>query len=746
MNPHTEWPASPDSNHRSSFAADLKQHAAIGSLAFSILALIELIDANVQLTNVFASTGERLVFSLYLLITILTGLVIGALVGAAVWLGSLAVRLLLRLFGSAERPAVFARLAAYTVACVGTAILLNWQPGIHRFALGFVREGEKISFLSSPLLNHERLASFGAVMLLVAGCSLLWLITARAKNGGIAGRIWATVLVLLLGAVYFVDSRVEVQLYEDSLHVALFIAATALAMSMSSLLLYPARNRSGPPARVARWAMLVGLIGGAVTFIHLGSNQNLKTQVFFRAVYAKQSIKLAQWALDFDRDGYSGLLDGGDADDRNASINPGAIEVAGDGIDNNCIGGDLVEGQVTDWLAERSALNEIPAAGARRLNVIYIFIDALRADHLGVYGYPRATSPNIDKLAARASVFENAFTPAPNTFEAMPKFMQSAYWDGHYESWPEMLAANGYNNILFPRRIATQLRHIRGMKVAKQGRAGTLDRTIDAAIELLGSAPGDQPFCAYLYSTDPHRPYLTHEGFDFGASLVDRYDGEIAFADSQFGRLFDWLEQTGRLENTMILIMADHGESLGERGVYKHSSQLYNEQARVPMIIYVPGMAPRRVHDYVSTIDLGATILQSVGIKPPKEYAGVGLAHLIRGEAFVHPPVFAEQTANQDSPFVRPEQQAHPHRKKYMVVTQDGFKLIYNRDAHCFELFNLRDDPAELHNLYDRLPQKALELKQLLGRYIDVVQVSRPADADETQYLRPGTGRDDDSK
>src|SRR5262245_42636310 len=256
MNPHTEWPASPDSSHPPSFAADLKQYAAIGALAFSILALIELIDTNVQLTSLFASLGERLVFSLYLMITILTGLVIGALIGAAVWLASLAVRLLLKTFGDRGRAAGLVRIAAYTIVCAGIAILLNWQPGIHRFALGFVREGEKISFLTSPLLNHERFASLGAVMILVVGCSALGLTAARARNGGMAGRVWATVLVLLLGAVYFVDSRVEVQLYEDSLHVALFIAAVAVAMAMSSLLVSFAQDSSPRPGQIARLAML----------------------------------------------------------------------------------------------------------------------------------------------------------------------------------------------------------------------------------------------------------------------------------------------------------------------------------------------------------------------------------------------------------------------------------------------------------------------------------------------------------
>src|SRR5204863_6714840 len=98
----------------------------------------------------------------------------------------------------------------------------------------------------------------------------------------------------------------------------------------------------------------------------------------------------------------------------------------------------------------------------------------------------------------------------------------------------------------------------------------------------------------------------------------------------------------------------------------------------------------------------------------------------------------------EDSPYLPPEKNLVPYGKKYMVITQDGFKLIYNRDYYAFELFDLKNDGREERNLYDRLPEKAAELRALLGRYIDVVQASRPADADETQYrFGPTRGREE---
>jgi arylsulfatase A-like enzyme len=196
----------------------------------------------------------------------------------------------------------------------------------------------------------------------------------------------------------------------------------------------------------------------------------------------------------------------------------------------------------------------------------------------------------------------------------------------------------------------------------------------------------------------------------------------------------------------MIVIMADHGESLGERGVFKHSTQLYNEQTRVPMIIYLPGLASRSIKDYVSTVDLGPTMLNAVGLDYPKECAGVSLVPLMRGEPFVHPPVYGEQTTQEVSPYVRPDQNVSPPQKKYMIIDQEGFKLIFNRDHYTFELFDLNSDPSEVRNLYDRLPDKAKDLRNRLGRFVDVVTVSRPWDADESQYFFGPTGETREAK
>ncbi|MGA9769793.1 MAG: sulfatase [Blastocatellia bacterium] len=721
-----------ETEKNASLLISLRAYAMLGAAAAFLLALIEWIDLNIQLTPVFASFSERLVFTSYFSLNIVIGSLIGLSVGLFVHAATFLKRRLEKFLARGTPPRLAHRLIAGLAVCALAAALLNQQPKIHAYIIGVIREAEKLPHMTRLLLKFERLDAYLTLMGLIVICSILWAVTRASKRWGWPIRaIWMVSLVAVMAVAYYIDSRIEVQLYEPSLNRSMFLANTALAFALVGTIYFSSAFEVARKKSVAALAIIILIAAVVFTFARFDHNQNLKTQLFYRTTQAKQNFRLAQWALDFDRDGYSALLGGGDPQDNQAGINPGATEVTGDSIDNNCIGGDLTAQDIDSWNREREAARRAPEAGAKRYNLIYIFVDALRADHLGTYGYNRDTSPNLDRLAARSVVFDNAFTPSPNTYQAVPKFMQSAYWDGHYETWTEVLRRNGYKTFLFPRRLAFLQRHVKGIEqIVKPGKKG-LNSTVDKAIEVLSRHPQERPFCAYIYVPDPHLPFARHARFNYGSSFTDLYDGEIAFTDFQLGRLFDWLDQSGKMNDTMIVIMADHGESVGERAVYKHNSQLYNEQMRIATIFYVPTLAPRRIPDYVSSIDLGATILNTVGLDYPEQYAGVSLLPLMRGEAFSHPPIYGEQVYKYESPYVQLSENVHPPSRKYMVITQDGYKLIYNQDYYNFELYNLREDPREEHNLYNRISDRAEAMKQMVGRFIDIVTVSRPPDAED---------------
>ncbi|MFY9609536.1 MAG: sulfatase [Blastocatellia bacterium] len=746
----TEWAESslqdiPQPNKTETHASppvSVTTYALAGGAAYLLLSVIEWVDLNIQLTPHFDSFLERAILSAYLSVNILVGLVVGLLAGlfahAAAFSKSNAQRALAR----GDKPSTLHRLVAWSAVAAAAAILLNQQPHINGYVIGLIREAEKFSSLRTTLLNHERSASYLIVMALVVTCTLVW--TAVRSSHSLNNRVRLGCLVSLAGLIavaYYIDSRVERQLYEYTFHRTMYLLNIGLAMAAAGILLPFFRvRRIGKTATVVAAVALVLLL--AFTFVHFGKNQSIKTHLFYRATQAKQNLKLVWWALDFDRDGYSAVLDGGDGDDSRSDINPGQLEVVGDGVDNNGIGGSLTQQDVDEWRTQHDLLGPNVPAAAGPFNVVFVFIDTVRADHLSAYGYGRETSPNLDRLGARATVFENAFSPSPRTSEAVPKFMQSCYWDGHLESWTQVLTRNGYDTKLFPGRRSWS-RYKKWMPVVKKAQGKPLEQNIDVAIEVLAGAPANRPFCAFVYVPDPHRPYVKRDEFYYGASLADLYDGELRYTDSHLGRLFDWMEKAGRFDDTIVVIMSDHGESLGERGVNWHSTQLYSEQVHVPMIVYIPHQTPRRVADYVSTIDLGSTILGAVGIERPKQYVGVNLMPWIRGDGLTRPPVFGEQTSQEVSQFVRLDQQVHPESKKYMTITQDGYKLIYNRDVNSFELYDLKNDPPEQHNLYDRFPEKAQMLRELVGRFVDIVTASRPAEADEGRYSRVG-GRDGD--
>jgi arylsulfatase A-like enzyme len=715
-----------------------------GCAAAVLLGAIEFVDLNARISPNLKSGIQRLFLLMYFGLGPAVGLVIGLYVGVYVAAAALFYRVLVRKLSKIASPRT-ASLIAFVVQVIVAAVLLNRVPAVHGYIIAQLREAEEIDQLRDRLLSHEGLVSDVVAITLLGSVSIAWAIATWSRDIGRGLRIcWLTTLAFLMMAAYYINSRVEVQQYEHSLHLSMFLFDTVIAMVIvrSLVISYPSfwRRLAGfkiGRMRVAGWlAVSLLLVSIPFTFYHFDRDQTLKTIVFFHTANTRFDFNAVQRALDLDGDGYSAVLGGGDANDRDPTVSPGAPEIVGDGIDNNCIGGDLDEQGLRDWDQQLRARHAPVNVSASRFNVIYIFVDALRADHLGTYGYKRGASPHLDALAARSTVFENAYTPAPNTFEATPRFMKSCYWDALVPTWTEMLESSGYDTMLFPRRTDTLLRWIKGIKRVYEPKEKDLGTRIDQVIEILGQHPRQTPFCAYIYAPEPHRPYDRHDGFDFGSSITDLYDGEIAFTDFHFGRLFQWLEDTGRLNDTMVVFMADHGESLGERLVYKHSAQFYNEQAHIPTIIYMPEQPGRRVATYVSSIDLGATILNAVGIDYPAGYAGVSLIPLIKGEPFEHPPIYGEHETSEDSGYVAKDRNVYPSTKKYMVITQDGYKLIYNRDYYNFELYNLRDDPQELHNLYDDMPERARAMRDMLGRYIDIVSVSRPPHADESNLVR----------
>jgi arylsulfatase A-like enzyme/Tfp pilus assembly protein PilF len=350
-----------------------------------------------------------------------------------------------------------------------------------------------------------------------------------------------------------------------------------------------------------------------------------------------------------------------------------------------------------------------------RTNVVFITIDTLRADHLGCYGYKDIHTPNIDGLARDSVKFERAFTPVPITLPS-----HTAMFTGTYPMLNGMHDFSG--NRLGPQQqtLASVLKdrgYATGAVVASavlDSRFG-LNRGFDFyydhfdfnrleesnldEMERPGNVVADKvlewlsgnyqkPFFLWMHLYDPHYPYRPPAPYneEYKSNL---YDGEIAFADAQVGRLLHFLKEKGLYQKTLIVLSGDHGEGLGEHGEKTHGFFIYNSTLHVPLLIHLPRpTAMHQLTEPVSTVDILPTVLQILGIPAPSQLQGTSLLPLISGmnqaeSSYLYAETFLPRL--------------HFNWSELRGLENDRYHFIL---APKPELYDLSKDPKELHNLY----------------------------------------------
>jgi arylsulfatase A-like enzyme len=224
-------------------------------------------------------------------------------------------------------------------------------------------------------------------------------------------------------------------------------------------------------------------------------------------------------------------------------------------------------------------------------------------------------------------------------------------------------------------------------------------------------------FALFVHLFEPHSTYMVHEEFPLPAkaSLAEKYDAEIAFADRWAGRVLDAIEKNGLADRTLVVAMSDHGEAFGIHRVagqkmYFHGQTLYDELLRVPLLVRLPGAKPIAIDDPVMLVDVGPTILDALGVKVPDKMVGRSLLARVFDLPLEPRPVFAQLLP------------APSWNHKWMaMVTADGVhKFIYRMSDRSFELYNLKTDPQETRNLYAAQPALAEKLKEQLTSWIEV--------------------------
>ncbi len=403
---------------------------------------------------------------------------------------------------------------------------------------------------------------------------------------------------------------------------------------------------------------------------------------------------------------------------------------------------------------------------ARQPNLILIGIDSLRSDHMSLYGYPRLTTPHMDKFAAGGAAFSNVFSPhIPTTpgygsmftgMDCMSMDVVALRHEGglgkHLTTLAEVLGAKGYETtcVGFKGNPASRgFQHymdFEGWGSWETGRSPKAENLNAVTLpEMKRLAGGSKPFFLFMRHMDPHSPYLPPQPFerlfyagnekdpanaslkpvmafkpfcDYFASwfppgctdkdyIIAQYDGAVAYMDACIGNLFAELETLGIEEDTLVVIDSDHGETLYDHDCYFDHHGLYECTLRVPLVFRWPGriQAGQRFADICQMKDIMPTILDLMGIRPGIRFDGRSLRPLMRGLPRTPEPEFyiTECTWMRKHGWRTPQ-----------------WKLIHALEPDCHfkpdvELYDLLRDPGETNNLAKKEPEvvKMLEARML---------------------------------
>ena len=413
------------------------------------------------------------------------------------------------------------------------------------------------------------------------------------------------------------------------------------------------------------------------------------------------------------------------------------------------------------------------------MNLIVISVDTLRADHMSLYGYPRRTTPYIDAFAESAVIFDRARAPWPKTvpsmlsmFTSRPPHVTGVMFGsrGHYIQDQELLLAEiakeqGLrtgavisNSVLGG---ATNFGqgfddYIETYKILRGKPGYRADTVTSAAIQWLRGQDLDKPFFLWVHYVDPHATYdppSEHSEVFFNDDLYDatnlrlnddtnfnhgiagrywrrnggqrelgwyvaNYDGEISYTDAEIGRLLKTIEEHNLLSNSAVILTADHGESLGEHNYYfEHGWYPYNATAWIPFVFYWPTVSNPGTHiTYpVSLVNLVPTIVELMNwhVEEPIPFHGHSLMPVLHGDrdrVDDYVTVEAGEGGLQPNEFLRSIENG-----RWKLIHVPNEKYQRGMQKMPYELYEVRSDPMETHNVVGKHPELVELLKKLLA-------------------------------
>jgi arylsulfatase A-like enzyme len=549
----------------------------------------------------------------------------------------------------------------------------------------------------------------------------------------------ALVLVLasLAAVIAFAAARWDYWLPE--VRVGHFVhAAVGLALhaGFATLILYRGRETGPRPGRES--CLLVSKVGGRwltpvltlaavcmfVTVVWPGgvsSDTQVRDVVLGLDGQTRVWMDVVRVASDFDSDGSSNLVGGGDCEPFNAGISPGMTEIPDNGIDEDCFGGDSTVASLS--LDQTPGWYSGEGLATRPYNVLLIGGDGISWSRTSLAGYSRDTMPFLARWAAeRGTVFEKAFCSVPYTgfshlslFTGMMPLSIAPLGPGASSTstlpkssltLAEYLKGRGYRTMAVDTAVKRWApwvtRGFDSYKYSYKAGAREVSEWLLAALDGIGEA---SPFFAFAFYFDAHFPYTIPdmEGTQvFGDTLPDEYDRRLRYWDARLEELFEKLQPY--LQDTIVIFYSDHGERLREGGLLGHGNSLLDADVHVPLVISVPGLAPRRIKQPVSLADVRPTLVNFL--------SGGGSADSFDGKSLARQIITGVESKARLIHF-------QTYRKQVRYGVTDGrYKAVYDVQNNKTRVFDLVDDPDERAPLNGKRKEVELTMERSVREYV----------------------------